>query len=316
MSISRPPCSGPTGLTVSRDELIALGRRVGGSPDASGRRVATPLASGSVSRFYGTGLEFAEVRAYQPGDDVRAIDWRVTARTGRAHSKLFEVERERPVWLVADLGASMRFATRGVFKSVAAARAAALLAWRAHHAGERVGGIVTSPGASVEIPLGRTRAHLLRLLDALATATRLPAQARGDAPLAHELGWLREHARTGSQVVVASDFYGLDDAVSALLAALARRCEVLLVWVYDRLEAEAPPPGRYRVCDGSRTQTLVARRGRSWRAAYAAAFTEREQRLRELASRHRAALSPLRTDEPVTALLSHPGRPAPAQRAS
>lgn len=304
------------GVAVSRDELIALGRRVAGTRGAGRRRVATSLAGNSASRFCGPGLEFAEVRAYQPGDDVRAIDWRVTARTGRTHSKLFEAERERPVWFVVDLGASMQFATRGAFKSVVAARAAGLLAWRGHWAGERIGGIVISPGVSVELPPGRTRGHLLRFLDALAAATQVPFEVDDEVPLEHKLDCLRERARSGSQVVVVSDFYGLDDATSNLLVALAKRCELALVWVYDPLEAEAPPPGRYRVSDGNRSEILVAKRGGSWREAYAATFREREGRLRELVSRHPAALIPLRTDAPATAVLTHPGRPEPTRRAS
>ncbi len=294
------------GVTISRDDLIALGGSAAAMGDAKGRRVATSLAGPNASRFCGPGLEFAEVRTYQPGDDVRAIDWRVTARTGRAHSKLFEAERERPVWLVADLGASMQFATCGVFKSVAAARAVALLAWRAHRSGERVGGIVISPGVSVELPLGRTRAHLLRLLDALAIGSQARFEVEERAPLQSELGWLRERTRTGSRVIVASDFYALDETVSDRLKALARRCELVLVWIYDPLEAEAPPPGRYRISDGRGTATLIAKRFGPWREAYVEGFAERGRRLRELASRHRASLISLRTDEPITAILATP----------
>jgi len=316
MAHPNPVSDDRDGVTASQEELIALGRRVGAPGNRGGRRVATTLAGPNASRFCGPGLEFSEVRAYQPGDDVRAIDWRVTARTGRTHSKLFEAERERPVWFVVDMGASMQFATRGVFKSVAAARAATLLAWQAHRDTERIGGIVSSPGVSVELPPGRTLGHLLRLIGALAAATDVPFEVHGEVPLLHELGWVRERVRTGSRVVVVSDFYGLDDALSGTLAALAKRCELMLVWIYDPLEAEAPPPGRYRVTDGTRTETLVARRRRSWREAYSASFTEREHQIRKLASCHRIELVPLRTDEPATAVLTHPGPPEPTQRAS
>src|SRR5262249_62183017 len=140
------------------------------------RRSAAPRAGSEPSPFLGRGMEFTEVRGYQPGDDVRWIDWRSTARTGRVHTKLFAEERERPVWLIADLGHSMRFGTRGAFKSVVAARAAAQLAWDAHGAGASVGGIVGSPGVCVELPPGRTAAHVLRLLDVLAAGP-----ARGSA---------------------------------------------------------------------------------------------------------------------------------------
>jgi len=304
------------GVVASRAELIGLGRHLAAERDAAGRRVATALAGANASRFCGPGLEFAEVREYQPGDDVRAIDWHVTARTGRVHSKLFESERERPVWFAVDMGHSMRFATRGVFKSVAAARAAALLAWQAHRSSERIGGIVTSPGVSVDLPPGRTRAHLLRFIDALAAATDGPFAITDEAPLRRELGFLAERARTGSRIVVLSDFYGLDDAMTGQLAALAKHCELMLVWIYDALEAGAPPPGRYRVTDGDGTETLVAKRSTAWRKAYAASFTQRGQRLRRLAACHRVVLVPLRTDEPVRAVLTAPRVSPLARRAS
>ena len=112
----------------------------------TGRQVADVLAGAYVSVFKGRGVEFDESRPYQEGDDLRTIDWRVTARTGSVHSKLFEAERERPVWLGVDLSASMHFGTRGAFKSVVAARVASLLAWDAHRAGERIGAVVWSPG--------------------------------------------------------------------------------------------------------------------------------------------------------------------------
>ena len=95
-----------------------------------------------VSRFRGRGMEFDESRPYQPGDDPRNIDWRVTARSTVAYTKLFREERERPVLLVTDLRSNMHFATRGCFKSVNATRAAALLAWAAHHRGDRLGGLI------------------------------------------------------------------------------------------------------------------------------------------------------------------------------
>lgn len=300
-------------VVATRAELIELGR-VFENPPRRGprRRVGAPLAGPHASRFRGQGMEFSEVRAYQPGDDLRSIEWRVTARTGRVHSKLYEEERERPVWLVADLGASMRFATRGVFKSVAAARAAALFAWQAHRAGERVGGLFLSPAMAAELPPGRTRRHLLGVLGALADGTA-DAVAGAEPSLAAELRRLRAKVRTGSRVVVLSDFYGLDDELEGVLQALARRCDVSLVWVYDRLEAEAPPPGHYRVSDGREVARLLVRSRREWRRSYAARFFERGGRLRSLASRHRMELLRLRTDAPPEALLSgrHPELPLP-----
>ena len=122
---------------------------------------AIDSGGGYVSPYRGRGMEFEEVRAYQPGDDIRNMDWRVTARTGRPHTKLFREERERPVLFLVDLGPSMAFGTRVAFKSVVAARAAALLAWAARDNGDRIGGIVFAGKRHRELrPAARERGML------------------------------------------------------------------------------------------------------------------------------------------------------------
>jgi uncharacterized protein (DUF58 family) len=291
-----------SGVVASRRELVALGRERLESPRGRAARVATQIGGPRASRFRGRGMEFSEVRAYQAGDDVRSIDWRVTARTGRPHSKLFEEERERPVWLVVDLGPSMRFGTRGAFKSVVAARAAAVLAWEAHGDGERVGGIVIAPGTTVEMPPARPRRHLLRFLDALATGTSADAGTPAD-DLEAQLRWLAPRVRSGGRVVVISDFYAHDEALALALRVLARRCEVTLVQVYDALEATPPPAGRYRVSDGHEIRSVTSGRGGAFEQAIAREFDARSEALRALTRRQRMELVALRTDDaPALAL--------------
>jgi len=297
---SPPPAPDLRGIVATRDELVALSRRPRPRRERA-RRSAARLAGARLSRFLGRGMEFTEVRGYQPGDDVRWIDWRSTARTGRVHTKLFAEERERPVWVVADLGRSMRFGTRGAFKSVVAARAAAALAWDAHGSGASVGGIVGSPGICVELPPGRTAAHVLRILDVLAAGTAVDGEPEPEF-LARELGWLRQRVRTGSRVAVISDFYALDGRLLALLRSLALRCELLLVRVFDALESEAPPPGRYRVSDGRATLGVESGRGGAWQRALVAEFEERGRRLAELAQRSRISVVELRTDGDAAAV--------------
>jgi uncharacterized protein (DUF58 family) len=248
-------------------------------------------------------MEFSELRTYQPGDDVRTIDWRVTARTGRPHTKCFEAERERPVWLLVDLGPSMRFGTRSAFKSVAAARVAALYAWEAHQQGERVGGIIAGGGSTVELPPSRTRRHLLHFLDALADATAGDAAARSDS-LEQQLLWLAPRLRSGSRAVIVSDFYELDAATTHALRSLARRCDVTLVHVYDALECSAPPPGRYRVSDGRQVHSVSSGRRSTWQRIIAGEFEARREALRELAARQCMELVPLRTDQAPSAIRS------------
>ncbi len=301
--------AGAPGIVATRSELLALGGVRLAAPVRRTRRVATRFAGARASRFHGSGMEFSEVRAYQPGDDVRSIDWRVTARTGRPHSKLFDEERERPVWLVVDLGPTMRFGTRGAFKSVAAARAAALLAWEAHDEGERVGGIITTAGSTVDLPPGRTRQSLLRFLDALAQGTSATGDGAGDG-LEPQLRWLAPRVRSGSRVVVASDFYAYDEALALALRVLARRSRVTLVHVFDPVESTPPPAGRYRVSDGREMRTVASGRGSAWQRAIARPFEARSRALRGLARRDGMELVSLRTDAAPAAVLSNARGPA------
>ena len=160
-----------TGVVATLPELVALRPHAKSLDLGAPRRSGALLAGPYLSPCRGNGMDFDEVRAYQPGDDVRNIDWRVTARTGRPHSKVFHEERERPVWFLLDAGPTMHFGTRRAFKSVAAVRAAALLAWAAREAGDRVGGMVRSPEACVELPPRRGEQQVYRLLGAMARAT-------------------------------------------------------------------------------------------------------------------------------------------------
>jgi len=128
----------------SLDELISL-QSLAAFVSTRKRRTAARQQGAAPSKQFGRGLDFAEVREYHAGDEVRMMDWNVTARTGRAHIKVFMEERERPVLFVVDQTASMNFGTRGMFKSAMAVRLAALLSWCAMADGDRIGGVVAFP---------------------------------------------------------------------------------------------------------------------------------------------------------------------------
>ena len=132
--------------------------------------IRSQQSGGYVSRFKGRGMEFDEARLYQPGDDIRSIDWLVTARTGKTHTKVFREERERPVFISVDNRPAMHFATRGVFKSVQAAKIAALLAWVAQHKGDRIGGQIYTDSACQEVKPQNGKHAVLRFLNTLTNA--------------------------------------------------------------------------------------------------------------------------------------------------
>ncbi|MEQ8346993.1 MAG: DUF58 domain-containing protein [Sneathiellaceae bacterium] len=290
-----------TGFTVSLRELVALDGWTAGLRLPPVRRVRSQQAGGYRSPFRGRGMEFAEVRAYVPGDDVRSIDWKVTARRGRTHTKLFHEERDRPVLVFADLRPAMRFGSQLAFKSVAAARLAALAGWVALGQGDRIGGLVVDGSGHRELPPRRDRRQLLRLLHALAAGTADPGKA--GEPLHRALRRLRRVARPGSLVLLLSDFHDLDAAARDELVRLGRHAEGIAFLVHDPLEAAAPRPGRYRVTDGQGGLAVLRADDARWRRGFEALFAERRQALADACRSGGLHLAELSTaDDPVQVL--------------
>jgi len=244
-------------------ELIALRGAAQGLALAPQRRAKQLIAGAHASAHRGRGLEFQEVRQYVAGDDPRTIDWRVTARRGRPHTKLFREERERPVWLLVDLDASLFFGSRRQLKSVAVVRAAALLAWVAALGGDRVGGVITGDGAPRVLPPRSRDAGVLPLLAALhERQPRAPGRAGAHA-LTDALDVLAPLARSGSILLALSDFADGAGVFEQGWSALAGRAECRLFWVVDPLEEHALPnglfragvPGRVRLLEGARVRS-------------------------------------------------------------
>jgi len=306
------------GLEATLPQLLEMRGAAQGLCAAPPRVAHAPLAGPYRSAYRGRGVDFEEVRAYQPGDDVRNIDWRVTARTGGVYSKIFHEERERPVWLLVDLGTSMRFGTRSRFKSVAAARLAALLAWLSRLQGDRLGAVVRSPRGLWERDPQSSEAAIFEVFHALVRESRL--DTAGEEPsLARAILGMRARLRAGSRVFVLSDFYGLDAPAERGLAALAAAADLACVSIYDALEAHAPPPARYQVSDG-RAVRAFSTRAAGARAAYEQDFADRQDRLRALCRKQRAELVALRTDasaaEAVAPLLRPRRAPSGTRRAA
>jgi uncharacterized protein (DUF58 family) len=281
------------------EELVALRGAAHGLSLRARRPVLAPL-QGAHRGARGRGLEFEEVRLYTPGDDVRNIDWRVTARRGRPHTKLYREERERPVWLLADLHPGLYFGSRRQFKSALLVRAAALLGWVAALGGDRVGALVTQADGTARIfpPRGR-EAGVLPILDALVQAQpRAPGMPDSGSfgGLGAALASLRPLLQPGSLVLLLSDFSSLDTTVETALAAASLHHDCRLLWITDPLESAGLPAGSYRVGLPGRLWWLDGERSRkTWQRAWAA----REQRLGDLARRLDLPLSRLVTADPV-----------------
>lgn len=257
----------PPEVSINLTDLIALRGESRGFSLRPGQ-VRASSAGSYLSRVRGRGMEFAEVRSYQPGDDVRSIDWRVTARQGKPHTKLFQEERERPVLLAIDYRRPMFFATRGSYKAVQASKLAAMLAWRSLEQGDRVGAFLFSEERQCELRPQLGKAGVLNLLRQMVAdpAWQRPQHQPFEPQqrLAQTLMRLRRVARPGSLILILSDFAQWDAQVEKQLTLLRRHNDLSLVFCFDPLEADLPPSGSYRVSDGMHDLTMntMDRRGR------------------------------------------------------
>ena len=240
---------------VALDELIALAALAQGASLARRQRSPALRSGASSSRWRGRGVDFRESRIYQAGDEIRHMDWRVTARSGKPHTKLFEEEREQGLLLAMDLNPGMRFGTRVRFKSVQAARAAALLAWMASAAGDRVGALGFGGGLDGEVKPAGGRRGVLQVLRALRDWDA-SADNTTQEPLSRALVRVRRLLRPGMRLVLLSDGFSTDEEAAQRLPQIAGRHEITVVLLRDALELRAPPPGRYALHVGSARRIL------------------------------------------------------------
>lgn len=206
-----------------------------------------------ASKIKGRGMNFEELRHYSSGDDVRMIDWKVTARTGAPYVRVYTEERDRQVLLVVDQRMSMFFGSVHNMKSVTAAEAAALAAFRIRDKGDRVGGIVFDDTGLHEVRPQSSMRSLNRFLSVLSQANcRLNANAPVVAPmpLSTPLAAAARIVKSGALVIVFSDFDGWDDATEKHLRSITRHNELILFSVLDPMSQQLPPDLDIVVSDG------------------------------------------------------------------
>lgn len=291
-------------LSPRLDDLLELRHRANTFSLASRHRVNNALQGLYASVFRGQGIDFEENREYREGDEIRNMDWRVTARTGKPYLKIFREERERTVLLCVDVGAHMSFGTRGTFKSVQAARAAALLGWAADANRDRIGAILFG---DEEIPLkylqaGGGRRALWRMLRELTLESpreRVPAVEMDNAPLTEALDRLNRSAPTGSLVILIADLNRDCAELERPLGSLSLQREVVLVSIDDRADRELPAMGpiHFATSDGGLMEIDTDHAG--GREAYAAEWRRRREAVEQMARRLATDLIVLTTEDDV-----------------
>jgi len=262
--------------------------------------------SGHRTKLRGRGIDFDEVRRYQPGDDIRAMSWRIMAKTGKPYTKLFHDERERPVIVWVDYQPSMFFATKKAFKSVVASRIAALLAWSAYQHGDRLGGVAFAQNQHWEVRPRRQQNTVLKFLSVLDEAQRsvpwMPTDT--NASIDHGLIRLRRIIRPGSLIFLLSDFRAYTDTTKTHLERLSRYNDVVMFHIFDPLERRLPEPGHFRLSDGQQ-QILIDAHNKHNRQRYAATAEAHIAALKAMCWHGGMHYVPISTTEDVMTTLQH-----------
>lgn len=293
------------GITwISAQSLIKLRLLANQLPLDSGK-IHAKQGGAYLSSFKGRGMEFDESRIYQAGDDIRNMDWRVTARTGTAHTKVFCEERERPILLWLDLNPSMMFATRNKFKSVIAAEAATLLAWSAAKNNDRVGGLIFSADDHVEIKprrgktaaldfIGRCTKHMAWSTDPLAMNKQDP----NDRNMLSAVSRLRKVTHPGSLIFMISDFRDMDEKAFSHVANLARNNDIIFIKIIDPIEVNLPLSGSYKLTDGER-ELQIQTSNKKTRDRYHEKYLLNSDKLKRFCQQNRIHLITLSTEDDV-----------------
>ena len=270
-----------TGAYATLADLIALRHKAHRLALPRNQTATNPMTGQLRSKHQGRGMDFSEVRLYQAGDDIRSIDWKVTARTSKTHTKVFQEERERPVLILLDQGPSLYFGSQVRFKSVAAVRLAALLGWAALDQGDRVGGIVFNDQTHLETRPRRSRKSLLRLIHDSLSFNQSLGQTSNTSQhnqFSDIIQAAQRASRHGSLIFIISDFSSFDDEIETRLKQLGRHNDLHGIQIIDPLDRELPAPGRYSITDGAGIQEIDTR-SRQARTRHTAEFEGRTRQV-------------------------------------
>ena len=287
---------------VTSKELISLQQQAH-KLDMSRRSYARSSSTGSHhSQFRGRGMDYQESRIYQAGDDIRNMDWRVTARAGKPHTKLYQEERERPEVFLVDFNPGMFFGSTKSLKSVLAAKAATLIAWSVAARGDRIGGLIIN-SSHHELAPKQGKRGVLQLIRELVVHGDPNNGLKSSTTAKHtrmndELKRLRRLAKPGSLVFLISDFYDIDEETASHLRQISRHNDIQAIQIVDPLELTPPPPDRYAVTDG-KTSGVVNTKSTAGYNKYQQFFSLHHQKIEDMMLKQNIPLLQLSTEHDV-----------------
>ncbi len=269
------------GAIITTDNLVALRHLANLLPIHKQKKVLNEMSGIHTSNLRGRGVDFSEVRSYQAGDDIRAMDWRVTARNQQPHIKVFREERERPIMVICDLRSSMFFGTQYAFKSVLAADLVSLFSWSAIKNGDRIGVLLFDNSREIDIRPMPGRKQVMHILHELAEFN--PPQQTSDNTSSSRLADMCRHARRvarpGSSIYFVSDWQGFDQDCERQLHQINKHNDVVAINISDAFEENILPLGSYPLTDGQQKMQLECY-SKSQGLQYQQAFLQRQKDLK------------------------------------
>lgn len=288
-------------IHVSLQELLDIRYQLKGLSLFAANNRRSPLVGSHHSKLRGRGIDFDQVRLYLPGDDIRSIDWRVTARSQQAHTKIFHEEKERPVFILLEQSKPLFLGTQHSLKSVVSAQLASLLGWAALDNNDRIGGLVFNEQNQRLIRPRLSKRSLLQLLhyiEQMNTDLTTNTQSSSTSSLLTALKQVKESLRPGSLLFIIIDERNLDEACQQTLKHLSIHLDIVLLPVYDLIDRELPRAGLLRFAQGDRELTIDTNNHRL-RMAYEACAQERQLMWQALAKKITAQLLPINTAQSV-----------------
>lgn len=281
------------------NDLISYKERKLDKMQLARRKVSSTSPGNHHSPFRGQGLDFDAVREYVPGDDIRSIDWKVTARTGSPHLKLFKEEKERHTIICVDMNSGMRFGTRNTFKSIQAARCASLLGWRALSHQDRISACFFGDvsGGLHYFASKRTRQALCKMLKMLSEPPTEQHQVSLETALQH----ISRVAHPGSLIYLISDFMDLPPAFSkdSGLSRLSKSCDVVFISINDAADQTLVPAGVIGFCSPNAEKVYIDTDNSAGRENYIAQWEANRSSLNTLAGRFKIPLIALSTESDI-----------------
>lgn len=292
---------------VSLEQLVLLRAKATGFSYFPKQPVHSLLTGSHGSRLRGRGLNFEEIRTYHPGDDIRMMDWKVTARTRTPHVRVYSEERDRSVLLIVDQRIHMFFGSTDRMKSVSAAELAALSAWRVLSMGDRVGAILFNDQEIDSIEPRRSEGTVMEMLNKLVAMNRqLSAQApQGDSGQLNQA--LEKATRLASHdalIVMITDFEGADDRTLELTTRLSEHNDLLGIHVFDPQRANPNQAGRISLTNG-KEQIEADFNNNAFRKKIAADYQQENEELTRTLRKLSAPLIPISTVGDVADQIRH-----------